>query len=77
MKSHPPGSLVVSVNKGGRAGELEGGVERVGDEEIVLRAENFARLSGREEMTENRLRTGQNRLLMHRSYSEECAGQSY
>ena len=36
MKSHPLGSLVVSVNKGGReerAGELEGGVERVGDEE--------------------------------------------
>lgn len=66
MKSYAPG-LVRSII-------LKGEEER---EEKVLTAENFARLSGWEEMAENRLRTGQNRFLMHRSYSEECAGQSY
>jgi hypothetical protein len=34
-----------------------------------LTPQNFAELSGREEMSENRLRTGQNRFLLHRSYS--------
>ncbi|KAH9223778.1 hypothetical protein DL95DRAFT_269685, partial [Leptodontidium sp. 2 PMI_412] len=34
-----------------------------------LTPENYARLSGREEMSEKRLRVAQNRYLMHRSYS--------
>ena len=38
----------------------------------VLTAENFAELSGNEEMCENRLRTGQNRFLLHRVYSDKC-----
>ena len=37
-----------------------------------LSAKNFAELSGREQLSENRLRTGQNRFLLHRSYSEGC-----
>ncbi|KUJ11911.1 uncharacterized protein LY89DRAFT_543119, partial [Mollisia scopiformis] len=53
VKRDVPGSLAVVGRKG----------------EGVLTAENFAELSGMEEMTENRLRTGQNRFLMHRSYS--------
>lgn len=65
-KSYAPG-LACSMSL---KGEKEG-------EEKILTPENFAKLSGREEMTENRLRTGQNRFLMHRSYSEECAGQLY
>jgi hypothetical protein len=41
-------------------------------EVVKLSAKNFAELSGREQMSENRLRTGQNRFLLHRSYSEDC-----
>lgn len=41
---------------------------------VNLTAQNFAKLSGREEMSENKLRTGQNRFLMHRSYTEEAQG---
>lgn len=40
--------------------------------EVNLTALNFAELSGREEMCENRLRTGQNRFLMYRNYTEEA-----
>jgi hypothetical protein len=36
-----------------------------------LTGQNFAQLSRREDMTENRLRTGQNRFLLYRSYTEE------
>lgn len=57
MKTNPPGSE-------------ELGMEDLG-EGIRLTATNFAELSGREEMTENRLRTGQNRYLLHRSYTED------
>jgi hypothetical protein len=39
---------------------------------VRLTAQNFAELSERDEMSENRLRTGQNRFLLHRSYSEKC-----
>jgi len=39
---------------------------------VKLTAKNFAELSGREEISENRLRTGQNRFLLHRSHSEDC-----
>lgn len=60
------------VNFGDR--EKQGGlVEREGGEEgevVRLTAENYAKSSGKEEMTENRLRTAQNRYLMHRSYSD-------
>lgn len=41
---------------------------------IRLTCLNFAELSGREEMTENRLRTSQNRYLLHRSYASKAGG---
>jgi len=41
-------------------------------EEVKLTAHTFAELSGREEMSENRLRTGQNRFLLYRSYTEDA-----
>jgi hypothetical protein len=37
---------------------------------VALTAWNFAALSGRGEMDEKRLRTGQNRFWMHRSYAK-------
>jgi hypothetical protein len=48
---------------------VEGGAELTGD--------NFARLSGREEMSKNRLRTGQNRYLLHRAYTEDRSDATY
>lgn len=69
MKSHPPGSPFLAVG-GGEEGSAEG-------KEAILTVDNFAALSGREEMTGNRLKTSQNRFLMHRSYSEECYKESY
>ncbi|EPE27810.1 F-box [Glarea lozoyensis ATCC 20868] len=39
-------------------------------EVVALTAWNFAALSGREDMDEKRLRTGQNRFWMHRSYAK-------
>lgn len=44
--------------------------EELGTEKRMLTGSNFAELSGRKEMTENRLKTGQNRFLLHRSYTE-------
>lgn len=35
----------------------------------VLTVANFAEMSGREEMSENRLRTSQNRLLLYKNYT--------
>jgi hypothetical protein len=61
MKSDPLGFSVFN-EEGGK--ELKKG-------QVRLTAQNFAELSGREEMSENRLRTGQNRFLLHRSYSEK------
>ena len=62
MKSDPP-RLLVSNEEGGK--ELKKG-------QVRLTAWDLAELSGREEMSENRLRTGQNRFLLHKSYSEKC-----
>ncbi len=42
------------------------------DGEVPLTANTFAELSGRVEMSENRLRTGQNRFLLYRSYTEDA-----
>jgi hypothetical protein len=56
MKSNPPGCEELGMED---------------SDEGILTAMNFAELSGREEMTENRLRTGQNRYLLHRSYTED------
>ncbi|TAQ87380.1 hypothetical protein B7494_g4297 [Chlorociboria aeruginascens] len=39
------------------------------EDEDVLTGHNFAALSGKGDMTYNRLRTAQNRFLMHRSYT--------
>jgi len=50
MKSNPP-RLLVSNEEGGK--ELEKG-------QVRLTARDFAELRGRKEMSENRLRTGQN-----------------
>jgi hypothetical protein len=63
MKTNPPGYPFPEEAKVGE--ELKWG-------RVRLTAQNFAELSGREEMSENRLRTGQNRFLLHRSYSEKC-----
>lgn len=41
---------------------------------VRLTSANFAELSGREEMTANRLRTGQNRYLLHRTYASKAGG---
>lgn len=49
------------LGSGGK-GEGEGGEK--------LTAWNYARLSGREDVTERVLRVAQNRYLMHRSYSD-------
>jgi hypothetical protein len=58
MKAGPPG---FSLFKEVRGEALE--------RRAQLTPQNFAELSGREEMSENRLRTGQNRFLLRRSYS--------
>lgn len=50
-------------------------LEKAGQlEKVWLTSANFAQLSGREEMTENRLRTGQNRYLLHRAYASKVGG---
>jgi len=64
MKSDPP-EFSVSDEEGG---------EEPKEGQLRLTARNFAELSGREEMSEDRLRTGQNRFLLHRSYSENVIG---
>jgi hypothetical protein len=63
MKTDPPG---FPFSKEAECGEesKEG--------QVRLTPQNFAELSGSEEISENRLRTGQNRFLLHRSYSGKC-----
>ncbi len=61
MKTDPPGSRFHREEEGGQESK-EG--------RLSLTAHNFVELSGRQEMSENRLRTGQDRFLLHRSYSE-------
>ncbi|TVY82576.1 hypothetical protein LSUE1_G002064 [Lachnellula suecica] len=67
-------SLMKSEAQGLSVFEPKGGEGNVGKEigagKRVLTAGNFAELSGMTEMSENRLRTGQNRFLLHRSYTE-------
>lgn len=58
MKTDAPSVPLIATQKEG------GMLERVG-----LTGRNFAELSGRKEMTENRLMTGQNRYLLHKSYT--------
>ena len=48
------------------------GAEITGKGNARLTARNFAELSGMMEMTENRLKTGQNRYLLHRTYVGEA-----
>jgi hypothetical protein len=62
MKTNPPGSEETEL-------EMDDSGESMWTTHLT--ATNFAELSGREEMTENRLRTGQNRYLLHRSYMED------
>lgn len=57
MKTNPPGFEELEIQDSEKGKRLT--------------ATNFAELSGKEEMTENRLRTGQNRYLLHRSYMED------
>jgi hypothetical protein len=59
MKTNPPGFEELEMNDPGE-----------GKRSVRLTATNFVELSEREEMTENQLRTGQNRYLLHRSYTE-------
>jgi len=72
MKCDPPGLGGVSVSDLKRIGE-EGGTG-VG---TGLTGANFKELSGREEMTENRLRTGQNRFLLFRADSCGRSGEGF
>ncbi|KAL2073792.1 hypothetical protein VTL71DRAFT_11118 [Oculimacula yallundae] len=53
-----------------RTGEEMGGAEGVTGAGELLTAENYARLSGKEDMLENRLKVAQNSYLMHRSYCD-------
>lgn len=62
MKSDPPS----------HAPSKEQDTKESGENRSRLTPQNFAELSGREEMSENRLRSGQNRFLLHRSYSKDC-----
>jgi F-box-like len=48
------------------------GLQETTEAWVRLTPQNFAELSRREEMSEKVLRTGQNRFLLHRSYSEKC-----
>lgn len=41
---------------------------------LRLTSENFAELSGRKEFTAQRLRTAQNRYLLHKAYASKAAG---
>ena len=70
MKSDPPiTSAAISKEDVGADQEPEGS----GHKSIKLTSANFAQLSRREEMTENRLRTAQNRYLLHRAYASKAA----
>ncbi|CZT44961.1 uncharacterized protein RSE6_05223 [Rhynchosporium secalis] len=62
--------IIWRLQMGKHSPELERGIGMLGGEVQVLTSENYARLSRREEMCENRLRLAQNRYLMHRSYFE-------
>jgi hypothetical protein len=64
MKNDPPGLSTTE--------DSEEGMHKV-----VLTAKNFAELSGKEEMTENRLKTSQNRYLLHRAYTEDRSDKKY
>lgn len=74
MKKDPPILLVTNdvvsndVEAQEEAERLESGVQK----SVQLTSANFAQLSGREEMTENRLRTSQNRYLLHRTYASKA-----
>ncbi|KAN0108488.1 hypothetical protein V8E51_008230 [Hyaloscypha variabilis] len=61
MKSDPPG-FSLTIEEGGEAMMVD---------RVRLTPQNFAELSGKEEMTESRLKTAQNRFLLHRNYSEK------
>lgn len=57
----------------------DGAEMRIGEDEKekeceVLTCSNFAKMSGREDMTEKRLRTSQNRYLLHRKYAGRNVG---
>jgi hypothetical protein len=64
MKNDPPGLSTTE--------DSEEGMHKV-----VLTAKNFAELSGKKEMTENRLKTSQNRYLLHRAYTEDRSDKKY
>lgn len=90
MKGNPPGLLdttAAAVDGSGETSDVEGGhtaqlmasnLEALenGQESLTvqLTSANFAELSGREEMTENRLRTSQNCYLLHRAYASKVTG---
>jgi hypothetical protein len=62
-KSEPPRTAILAEKREGEEGE-----------NIALTSGNFAQLSGREDITENRLRTSQNRYLLHRKYAGRDVG---
>jgi hypothetical protein len=73
MKVDPPKSLIRSAAVPREDGEGEEQQEEVTKQSVVqLTNANFVELSGREEMTENGLRTSQNRYLLHRAYASKA-----
>jgi hypothetical protein len=68
MKTDPPGSLITNAATSEEDGETEGSDQK----SVRMTSANFAQLSGREEMTQNRLRTAQNRYLMRRAYASQA-----
>jgi len=69
MKGEAPVLSVFEAREKDR-GEMKA---EIGGERKKLTASNFAEMSGRSEMSENRLTTGQNRFLLHPSYTEGSA----
>lgn len=88
LKCDPPGlaaDATTVAEEASEAPELYSDLEARGErpsksevleegKKVALTAANFAKLSGREEVTENRLRTGQNRYLLHRAYASKAGG---
>ncbi|KAH6674170.1 hypothetical protein B0J14DRAFT_458260, partial [Halenospora varia] len=66
MKCDPPGLSVTIPNPDSTRNKNQ----QQGVEGPKLTPQNFAELSERKEMTENRLKTSQNRFLLHRAYTE-------
>ncbi|KAG0645028.1 hypothetical protein D0Z07_9292 [Hyphodiscus hymeniophilus] len=68
MHSDPPNSSIAASGVADQEGASPDSRENGGAQ---LNSANFAELSGREEMTESKLRISQNRFLLHRKYASK------